>query len=212
MTIDNLSHEPRPMIVIWDPIVRFGHWILVAAFALAYLTGDEMLELHEWSGYVVAAYVALRLAWGIIGSKHARFADFLYGPRRAVSYLADLVHGQARRYLGHSPSGSMMVFALLIMLTGTVTTGMAELAASHGEGPFIAILQGKSPPSGAPYNLSNRPAANEDSDESALREAHELFANFTLALVVFHIIGVIAASVIHRENLIASMFTGRKRP
>lgn len=41
-------------------------------------------------------------------------------------------------------------------------------------------------------------------------EAHEVGADALLALVIVHVLGVIASSLLHRENLVRSMVTGRK--
>ena len=45
-----------------------------------------------------------------------------------------------------------------------------------------------------------------------VEETHETLVYMTLALVVLHVGGVILASIEHKENLVRSMFTGRKRP
>lgn len=197
---------------VWDPLVRIGHWTLVAAFATAYLTADDFLEVHEWAGYVVAGYVVVRVIWGFVGTEHARFADFLYGPRQAVAYLFHMLRHQAKRYLGHSPAGGIMVFVLLAMLAGTCVTGMAELAASYGDGPLAGLIQKQS---GSVYlqtsDHGNSARPVEEEPESALREMHELFANATLFLIILHIAGVVVASIVHRENLASSMISGRKR-
>lgn len=213
MTQQKVTPAPQPTVPVWDLFVRIGHWTLVIAFTVAYLTEDEALEIHEWAGYVVAAYVLARIVWGFVGSKHARFADFMFSPVKAATYLVALLRGQAARYLGHSPAGAMMVFALLLALSGTVGTGMAELAYTHGEGPFSLILDRQV----AVSSLESPPAEDGEGgagrrEPSVMREAHELFANLALLLIALHIAGVVVASISHKESLVLSMITGRKRP
>ncbi len=196
---------------VWDIIVRLGHWCLVATFFIAYFTEDELLSFHIWAGYVVAGYVAVRLVWGFAGSKHARFADFAYSPLTALRYLVDLFRARAARYLGHSPAGAMMVFALLFTLTGTALTGMAELAQSRGEGPLAPIIERRASTVTETNEQSKEDGRSGHKEESALLEAHELFANLTLLLIVLHVGGVALASVVHKESLVKAMITGTKR-
>jgi len=200
-------NNPLKTVPVWDPLVRIGHWIVVAAFVTAYLTAEDSLETHEWAGYIVAGYLTVRVIWGFAGTSHARFADFFFGPSRALAYLRDMIRHRAKRYLGHSPAGGLMVFALLIMLAATTATGMAELAASYGEGPLSGIIAQR--PSAA-LSVANPATPDGERPESALQQVHEIFANLTLFLIVLHISGVIAASILHRENLVLGMVTGRK--
>ncbi len=120
------SHTFEPIqqrqVRVWDVIVRLFHWSLVASVALAFLTEDAR-KLHEFFGYTMVGLIGLRLVWGLIGSHHARFASFVPGPRRLVSYLVDMARGRERRYLGHNPAGGAMVIALLAMLGAIGWTG-----------------------------------------------------------------------------------------
>ena len=87
-------------VAVWDPIVRYGHWLLVAAFAVAYLSTEEESggpdALHVWGGYVVGLIVIERVLWGFIGPRRPRFADFVCGPLTATRYLIDLLRGRAK--------------------------------------------------------------------------------------------------------------------
>ena len=178
---------------VWDPFVRLFHWSLVAAFFVAYFTEEDQLQPHVVAGYVVGALIVARLAWGIVGPRHARFTDFVRGPGRTFAYLGRMLRGRARRYLGHNPAGGAMIVTLLLALTATVVTGLVIYGADKGLGPLAPWLAGQ-----------------EELGES-LEEAHEFLANFTLFLVLLHIGGVVAGSFMHRENLVRSMVTGYKR-
>ncbi len=108
---------------IWDPVVRIFHWSLVLAFVIAWMSGDELQDLHETAGYAIVGLLAIRVAWGFIGTRHARFSDFIYRPSAVIGYLIDTARLRARRYLGHNPAGGAMVLALIAMLAATCATG-----------------------------------------------------------------------------------------
>jgi len=185
--------QQEQQVRVWDPFVRIFHWGLVAAFAVAYVTEEDVLDLHVLAGYVVLGLIALRLVWGLIGTRHARFSDFTYSPAHIRAYLIDTLYLRAKRYLGHNPAGGAMIFLLLFSLLLTVLSGLAVYGA-EGSGPLVAWLAGSG-----------------EHVEHTLEEVHEFFANFTLFLVFVHVAGVIVESLIHRENLAAAMVHGYKR-
>ncbi|MYZ47383.1 cytochrome B [Rhizobiales bacterium L72] len=205
-------------VAVWDPLVRIGHWVLVGAFAVAYLTEGEPLQIHTWSGYAIAITVALRILWGFVGPRRARFADFVVSPSAALAYLRGLVTRKSPRFVGHSPAGGLMVVMLLVALLGTAGTGMATLAIEKNRGPLAPYLGSPAAEAGvardpdeAAGGAGGEAREEGDEDESAMREVHALLANLTLALIAFHVLGVAVASWAHRENLVAAMVTGRKK-
>jgi cytochrome b len=194
---------------VWDPLVRAFHWSLVVVFAVAWLTADELQTVHEVAGYAVAALVALRLVWGVVGSRYARFAQFLKGPRETLAYLGDVSRGKERRYLGHNPAGAAMIVALLVTLSGTAFTGwlMKEperMAMLPDTGWIVS-------PAWADGDGEERDNGERGEAEGPLKEVHETLANLMLLLVALHVGGVVLASFRHRENLARAMVTGDKR-
>ena len=110
---------------VWDPFVRLftGRWW---SFATAYLSSDEKW-LHEPLGYALLVLVPLRIGWGFVGPRHARFASFVASPAAVLRYLRLLGEGRAPRYLGHNPAGAAMILLLLAMLLLAAVSGwMAE--------------------------------------------------------------------------------------
>jgi len=121
--------------LIWDLPTRVFHWALAASFVGAYLLAEEdgSRNLHVMFGYTVAGLLVFRLLWGFVGSTHARFRDFAYGPGAAAAYLRDLVRGRARDYDGHNPAGSWAIYALLALAAATALTGWLQYNGIGGE-------------------------------------------------------------------------------
>ena len=182
----------KTTIKVWDPLVRLFHWGLVASFALAYLSEDDWMDLHVYAGYTLLGLLAFRLVWGFIGPRHARFTDFVRRPSAVLEYLRELLVLRAPRYLGHNPAGGAMVVLLLLSLVLTSITGLAAYGA-EGYGPLAGWTAGL-------VGLGRE----------AMEEVHEFSANLTLSLIFVHIAGVLVSSVLHKENLVRAMITGRK--
>ncbi len=127
-----MAHQ-TPKIRVWDLGVRLFHWSLVVMVVTTYFTVD-FRTLHRGLGYVVAALIAFRLIWGLIGGPHARFASFMPSPRHLLHYLRAMLAGVEPRYLGHNPAGAVMIVALLCTLTGVSVTGyMMGMTAYFGQ-------------------------------------------------------------------------------
>lgn len=213
-----------PEVFVWDLLVRFGHWLLVALFLVAYVTEDDLLTIHSWAGYGVGIYLVVRVIWGFAGPKHARFSDFAHGPASAARYLRQIAFFNAKRYIGHSPAAAVMIFSLLICLALTTVTGVALLAVDENAGPLApwlgrgGALENTSPDLALFAATGRASEDDEDHDDNndeegseVLEEIHEFFPNLMMFLVVLHIAGVILTSLIHRESLVRAMVTGRKR-
>ena len=114
---------PSATIKVWDPFVRVFHWSLATLFLGAYATGENAGQVHIAAGYAIAGLIALRIGWGLVGPRHARFSNFVRSPREVLTYLRDVIMFRAPRYLGHNPAGGVMIIALLVLLLGTGLTG-----------------------------------------------------------------------------------------
>ena len=178
----SLSPVPADVTLkIWDPFVRVFHWFLVGGLAVNYFELVRAGKLaHQVIGYVVLGLVAGRILWGLIGTRHARFADFVRAPRQIVAFLRQMATHRDPRYLGHNPAGGAMVLALLLATLLVGTSGW--LCRTDW---FFGVKW--------------------------MKEAHEVLANALLALAGLHMFGVLHACWRHRENLVLSMVTGRKR-
>lgn len=114
-------------ILVWDAPVRVFHWLLVLSFAGAYLTsdGERWRLLHVSLGYTMGGLVAFRILWGLIGTRHARFASFVRGPAAVLRYLRSLLGGQPEHHVGHNPAGAVAIVLLLLLSLVVVATGWA---------------------------------------------------------------------------------------
>jgi len=166
-------------ILVWDVPTRVFHWLLVISFAVAFLTAESerYRDIHVVLGYTLLGLIAFRLVWGVVGTRYAQFRSFLFKPAETVDYVASMVKGKPKHYVGHNPAGSLAVFALLALGITSGVTGVMLFQDIGGE---------------------------------ALEELHELASYGMLAVAGLHLVGVLASSVMHRENLVRSMISGYK--
>ena len=121
---------------VWDPFVRIFHWTLVLSFFIAYITEEDFLTIHSFAGYTVLALLLLRIIWGVIGTRHARFSDFTYSPQTIKTFIQDTLYLRAKRYMGHNPAGGAMILLMIISLLITTLTGLAVYGIEEQAGPL----------------------------------------------------------------------------
>ncbi|MDO8598002.1 MAG: cytochrome b/b6 domain-containing protein [Sulfuricaulis sp.] len=179
-------------ILVWDLPTRLFHWLLVFGFFVAMVTGDpdRLRDLHVFAGYVVLGLLVFRILWSLLGSRYARFSSFCFTPVEAINYLRDLARGTAKRYLGHNPPGSWAIYILVVLGLLVSVSGLLVLGLEESHGVF--------------RNLAYTPTGE------AFKKLHEALSWIMLALVVFHVAGVVVESRTHHENLVLAMITGRK--
>jgi cytochrome b len=178
---------------VWDLPVRLVHWLLVAGIAGSYVThklGVTYFKYHLWCGYLVTVLAAFRILWGIVGTRHARFASFLRGPRATVSYLFATLRGRATTTPGHNPLGAWMVVFLLVALLAQGLTGLFSNDEIFNTGPLYGYIG--------------------DSLSLALTSWHRRLFDWILVAVLLHVLAVIGHRLLGGHDLIGPMISGRK--
>jgi cytochrome b len=120
--------QAQTRILVWDIPTRIFHWILVLCFVVAYLTSEsERWQLwHVTAGYIFGVLLLFRLFWGVVGSRYARFSQFVRGPRQVLAYLSSLLTRNPEHFTGHNPAGALAIVGILGLGLLTVLTGWAS--------------------------------------------------------------------------------------
>ena len=123
-TLQHAVHEPArstaKTVKVWDPLVRLFHWSLAACIFGAFLV-EEGDTAHQWLGYTALGLIAFRVLWGLVGTRHARFSDWVRGPRAVGTYLRERLSGRSQRRLGHNPAAAVMI---LLLMAGVAAVGL----------------------------------------------------------------------------------------
>ncbi len=182
---------PNLLMRVWDAPTRLFHWAIVLLMAFSYVSAlREWNQLHFLSGYTVLTLLLFRLAWGFVGSDTSRFRQFLRSPLAGLRHLAAVGQREPDTEIGHNAAGGWWVLAMLAALLIEAGTGLFSNG-SDVKGP-LAHRVGK--------------AASD-----WLSSLHSVSFYVLLALVVIHILAIIAYAAFKRQDLVRAMVTGRKR-
>ena len=186
--------HPDQRVLVWDLPLRLFHWGLAIAFVVSWITaeaGIEWADLHLYSGYSVLALIAFRLMWGIVGTRHARFRNFIRGPRALIAGLGQLVTKTAPAAPGHSAVGGWASVVLILLMLCQAASGL-----------FITddiLFSG-------PYN-----GAVSSAVADSLGSFHSFNFDILVIAVSAHLGVMLWYSLRKNHNLVAPMITGRGR-
>ncbi|GHD07668.1 cytochrome b561 [Halioglobus japonicus] len=171
---------------IWDIPTRLFHWSLVTAVGLAWWSAEtERLDVHEAAGITILVLVGFRLVWGVIGSVHSRFSDFVTGPGKILAYI----RGQGSPTPGHNPLGAWSILALLGLLLLQAVSGLFNTDDVFFNGPLYYAV---------------------DSDvRDTMGAIHDWAFTLLQVLVGLHITVGLYHQFLKKDGMIGAMFTGR---
>lgn len=208
----------------WDPVVKLTHWTIVAAIIANALITEEGSGAHVWVGYALAATLALRLIWGVIGPAEARFSAFPPSPGRALAHLREIAAGRKSEHASHNPLGALMVYAiwsvlLVIVVTGVLMAGVPggpdkeaapPVAASTASAPLDRTAAREEAGEAEEHEGKGEGGEGGEKEEGPLVEIHETAVNLLYVLIVLHIAGVVFETRRSGRRIVMAMLPGRR--
>ena len=189
--MDNVNNSDN--LLVWDLPLRLFHWGLAVAVIIAVVSVEnDRMDVHERAGLTVLGLVVFRIFWGFLGGHHARFANFLVGPRRTIAWVRQAFqqgpHQQAPRQAGHSPLAAWSVLGLLVITLYLASTGPWSTYGILYDGPLAHLVPAMS---------------------GQIAEWHHRCKLLLISLVVLHLAAILYYKFRKRTPLTKAMVTGR---
>lgn len=191
----------------WDPLVKITHWGVAAVVVINALIVGEGSIAHIYAGYTLAALLVLRLLWGVIGTKPARFSSFPPSPKRALVHIMDIRAGRREQHRSHNPLGALMAYALWAVLGVIIASGIAMAGAPPAIDNNMTASQIVSEEAhGEEYGEHQE----ENEAEEVFEEVHEIAVNLLYVLILLHIGGVVFETARSGRRTLTAMLPGGK--
>ncbi|MDD2893477.1 MAG: cytochrome b/b6 domain-containing protein [Halothiobacillaceae bacterium] len=175
---------------LWDLPVRLFHWLLLAAVVTAAVSANlDAMSVHVWAGQTVLGLVLFRLLWGVLGTRTARFANFVRSPKVALAYARSLRAQMKVLHLGHNPLGAFSVLGLIALTLIQAGTGLFTDDDVMTQGPLAHLLS--------------------SGTREWLTSLHKLNFNLLLGMIGLHLLAIALYWRLGRQNLLRPMVTGK---
>lgn len=201
----------------WDPIVKLTHWSIAAAILANALITEQGSSAHLWVGYALAAVLGVRLIWGLIGPRAARFAAFPPSPARAVAHVGDIMAGRKTSHASHNPLGALMVYAIwttmgVVIASGIAMAGLPDITARGPAFGPAASVSAEAGDEAGEHEAREGPEGGEpgEREEGPLGEIHEVAVNILYLLILLHIAGVLFESRRSGRHIVMAMMPGAR--
>jgi cytochrome b len=171
---------------VWDLPVRLVHWLLASLIGFSWWSVNaHHTDWHIWSGFAILTLLIFRFLWGFFGSSTARFGHFVRGPSHVLRYIRGQWSG-----IGHTPLGALSVVAMFAAVAVQVGLG---LFSQDPDGLYLGPL--------------SHLVSSDASDKA--RDAHELWFNVVLGLIVLHLAAIAFYRLRFGKKLVEPMITGK---
>lgn len=133
-------------VLIWDLPTRLFHWLLAGGFLVAAFISlvlekeSSLFPYHAIVGLTLAMMVCMRVMWGLVGTRYARFSTLMFGPAAVAEYMKGILTGRGRRNIGHNPASAYAIFAMLALTIALAATGLAMARGIEGIKDFHEVL------------------------------------------------------------------------
>lgn len=181
---------------VWSFIGRLSHWMLVTSFFACYITSfyEELLNLHIAIGIVVFGMLLMKIVWGVIGPKYARWSDFHFSLSSLKLYFVKKIKDRYREIeAGHNPASSWFAFLVTWIGIFCCITGFILYGIQEGNGLFSFM--------------------NEEyyTYMYIYEDIHIILVYVLIVMIAFHITGVLIEQFYHKTNMVMAMVTGYKK-
>lgn len=114
---------------VYDLPTRIFHWLIAGLFVISFIIAktvdDESatFSYHMLIGIMLTFIVTLRIIWGFIGSRYAKFSHFKLRPNDLIEYFRNFFSSRGKRYLGHNPASSWAALTMYALIFGLGLSG-----------------------------------------------------------------------------------------